>query len=132
MKDMRIANFLSAVIFILLLLISCGSNSNNTLAGKWVHDDVSGEGEYKIYSTLIFTFNEDGTGIADFKASGDYISPVSKQMDLTYSEEGDTLFITYIKDHTTMKNIIKKLDDSSLVLVGLGENNSRLDFKKIK
>ena len=92
----------------------------------------SGEGDYAINSTLVFTFNSDGTGVADFKASGNYISTTSKQLRLTYSESNDTLVIKYTESGQTMKNIIRKLDNEELLVVGLGADSQQLDFKRVE
>lgn len=114
------------------ILSACTPTNQNPLVGQWEHNDVSGNGEYAINSTLIFTFNSDGTGVAEFKANGNYIRPTSKQLQLTYSEFGDTLVINYTESGQTMKNIIRKLDDNELSVVGLDADSQSLDFKRIK
>ena len=48
------------------------------------------------------------------------------------SEFGDTLVITYAEIGQTMKNIIRKLDDNELSVVGLDADSQSLDFKRIK
>ncbi len=121
----------SITLMMLVMLSACNQSSENPLVGKWEHNDVSGEGDYAINSTLVFTFNSDGTGVADFKASGNYIRTTSKQLKLTYSVANDTLVIKYTESGQTMKNIIRELDDNSLLVVGLGEDGQELDFKKI-
>lgn len=118
-------------LMMLVMLSACNQSSENPLVGKWEHNDVSGEGEYAINSTLVFTFNSDGTGVADFKASGNYIRTTSKQLRLTYSESNDTLVIKYTESGQTMKNIIHKLDKEELLIVGLGADSQQLDFKRI-
>lgn len=114
------------------ILSACTPTNQNPLVGQWEHNDVSGNGEYAINSTLIFTFNSDGTGVAEFKANGNYIRPTSKQLQLTYSEFGDTLVINYTESGQTMKNIIRKLDDNELSVVGLDADSQSLNFKRIK
>lgn len=122
----------SITLMMLVMLSACNQSSENPLVGKWEHNDVSGEGDYAINSTLVFTFNSDGTGVADFKASGNYIRGTSKQLRLTYSESNDTLVIKYTESGQTMKNIIRKLDNEELLVVGLGADSQQLDFKRIK
>ena len=122
----------SITLMMLVMLTACNQSSENPLVGKWEHNDVSGEGEYAINSTLVFTFNSDGTGVADFKASGNYIRTTSKQLRLTYSESNDTLVIKYTESGQTMKNIIRKLDNEELLVVGLDADSQQLDFKRIK
>ena len=122
----------SITLMMLVMLSACNQSSENPLVGKWEHNDVSGEGDYAINSTLVFTFNSDGTGVADFKASGNYIRSTSKQLRLTYSESNDTLVIKYTETGQTMKNIIRKLDNEELLVVGLGADSQQLDFKRIK
>ena len=121
----------SITLMMLVILSACNQSSENPLVGKWEYNDVSGEGEYAINSTLVFTFNSDGTGVADFKASGNYIRPTSKQLKLTYSESNDTLVIKYNESGQTMKNIIRKLDNEELLVVGIGADSQQLDFKRI-
>lgn len=128
----KIAPILYNITLMMLVMLSaCNQSSENPLVGKWEHNDVSVEGEYAINSTLVFTFNSDGTGVADFKASGNYISTTSKQLRLTYSESNDTLVIKYTESGQTMKNIIRKLDKEELLIVGLGSDGQQLDFKRI-
>lgn len=128
----KIAPILYIITLMMLLMLSaCNQSYENPLVGKWEHNDVSGEGEYAINSTLVFTFNSDGTGVADFKASGNYIRTTSKQLRLTYSESNDTLVIKYTESGQTMKNIIRKLDKGELLIVGLGADSQQLDFKRI-
>lgn len=122
----------SITLMMIVMLTACNQSSENPLVGKWEHNDVSGEGDYAINSTLVFTFNSDGTGVADFKASGNYIRTTSKQLRLTYSESNDTLVIKYTESGQTMKNIIRKLDNEELLVVGLGADSQQLDFKRIK
>lgn len=122
----------SITLMMLVMLSACNQSSENPLVGKWEHNDVSGEGDYAINSTLVFTFNSDGTGVADFKASGNYISTTSKQLRLTYSESNDTLVIKYTESGQTMKNIIRKLDNEELLVVGLGADSQQLDFKRVE
>lgn len=122
----------SITLMMLVMLSACNQSSENPLVGIWEHNDVSGEGDYAINSTLVFTFNSDGTGVADFKASGNYIRSTSKQLRLTYSESNDTLVIKYTESGQTMKNIIRKLDNEELLVVGLGADSQQLDFKRIK
>lgn len=121
----------SITLMMLVMLSACNQSSENPLVGKWEHNDVSGEGDYAINSTLVFTFNSDGTGVADFKASGNYIRSTSKQLRLTYSESNDTLVIKYTETGQTMKNIIRKLDNEELLVVGLGADSQQLDFKRM-
>lgn len=129
----KIAPILCSITLMMLVMLSaCNQSSENPLVGKWEHNDVSGEGEYAINSTLVFTFNSDGTGVADFKASGNYIRTTSKQLRLTYSESNDTLVIKYTESGQTMENIIHKLDKEELLIVGLGADSQQLDFKRIK
>ncbi len=129
----KIAPILYSITLMMLVMLSaCNQSSENPLVGKWEHNDVSGEGEYAINSTLVFTFNSDGTGVADFKASGNYIRTTSKQLRLTYSESNDTLVIKYTESGQTMENIIHKLDKEELLIVGLGADSQQLDFKRIK
>lgn len=122
----------SITLMMLVMLSACNLSSENPLVGKWEHNDVSGEGDYAINSTLVFTFNSDGTGVADFKASGNYIRSTSKQLRLTYSESNDTLVIKYTESGQTMKNIIRKLDNEELLVVGLGADSQQLDFKRVE
>jgi len=122
----------SITLMMLVMLSACNQSSENPLVGKWEHNDVSGEGDYAINSTLVFTFNSDGTGVADFKASGNYIRSTSKQLRLTYSESNDTLVIKYTETGQAMKNIIRKLDDNELSVVGIDADSQSLDFKRIK
>lgn len=127
----KIAPILYSIALMMLVMLSaCNQSSENPLVGKWEHNDVSGEGDYAINSTLVFTFNSDGTGVADFKASGNYIRSTSKQLRLTYSESNDTLVIKYTESGQTMKNIIRKLDNEELLVVGLGADSQQLDFKR--
>ena len=129
----KIAPILYSITLMMLVILSaCNQSSENPLVGKWEHNDVSGEGDYAINSTLVFTFNSDGTGVADFKANGNYIRPTSKQLKLTYSESNDTLVIKYNESGQTMKNIIRKLDNEELLVIGLGADSQQLDFKRIK
>lgn len=129
----KIAPILYSIALMMLVMLSaCNQSSENPLVGKWEHNDVSGEGDYAINSTLIFTFNSDGTGVADFKASGNYIRSTSKQLRLTYSESNDTLVIKYTESGQTMKNIIRKLDNEELLVVGLGADSQQLDFKRVE
>lgn len=129
----KIAPILYSITLMMLVMLSaCNQSSENPLVGKWEHNDVSGEGGYAINSTLVFTFNSDGTGVADFKASGNYIRTTSKQLRLTYSESNDTLVIKYTESGQTMENIIHKLDKEELLIVGLGADSQQLDFKRIK
>lgn len=129
----KIAPILYGITLMMLVMLSaCNQSSENTLVGKWEHNDVSGEGDYAINSTLVYTFNSDGTGVADFKASGNYIRTTSKQLRLTYSESNDTLVIKYTESGQTMKNIIRKLDDNELSVVGLDADSQSLDFKRIE
>lgn len=130
-------NKITALLFgimsmVFIMLSACNQSSENLLVGKWEHHDVSGDGEYAINSTLVFTFNSDGTGVADFKASGNYIRTTSKQLKLTYSTSNDTLVINYTESGQTMKNIIRKLDSENLLVVGLGVYGQQLDFQKIE
>lgn len=122
----------SITLMMLVMLSACSQSSENPLVGKWEHNDVSGEGDYAINSTLVFTFNSDGTGVADFMASGNYIRSTSKQLRLTYSESNDTLVIKYTESGQTMKNIIRKLDNEELLVVGLGADSQQLDFKRVE
>lgn len=129
----KIAPILYGITLMMLVMLSaCNQSSENPLVGKWEHNDVSGEGDYAINSTLVYTFNSDGTGVADFKASGNYIRTTSKQLRLTYSESNDTLVIKYTESGQTMKNIIRKLDDNELSVVGLDADSQSLDFKRIE
>lgn len=129
----KIAPILYSIALMMLVMLSaCNQSSENPLVGKWEHNDVSGEGDYAINSTLVFTFNSDGTGVADFKASGNYIRSTSKQLRLTYSESNDTLVIKYTESGQTMKNIIRKLDNEELLVVGLGADSQQLDFKRVE
>lgn len=129
----KIAPILYSITLMMLVMLSaCNQSSENPLVGKWEHNDVSGEGDYAINSTLVFTFNSDGTGVADFKASGNYIRSTSKQLRLTYSESNDTLVIKYTESGQTMKNIIRKLDNEELLVVGLGADSQQLDFKRVE
>jgi lipoprotein len=129
----KIAPILYSIALMMLVMLSaCNQSSENPLVGKWEHNDVSGEGDYAINSTLVFTFNSDGTGVADFKASGNYIRSTSKQLRLTYSESNDTLVIKYTESGQTMKNIIRKLDNEELLVVGLGVDSQQLDFKRVE
>ncbi len=131
MRRIIITAIIGVVSIVATILSACTPTNQNPLVGQWEHNDVSGNGEYAINSTLIFTFNSDGTGVAEFKANGNYIQPTSKRLKLTYSEFGDTLVINYTESGQTMKNIIRKLDDNSLLVVGLGEDGQELDFIKI-
>lgn len=113
------------------ILSVCTPTNQNPLIGQWEHNDVSGKGEYAINSILIFTFNSDGTGVAEFKANGNYIQSTSKRLKLTYSVANDTLVIKYTESGQTMKNIIRELNNEELLVVGLGADGQQLDFKKI-
>lgn len=129
----KIAPILYSIALMMLVMLSaCNQSYENPLVGKWEHNDVSGEGDYAINSTLVFTFYSDGTGVADFKASGNYIRSTSKQLRLTYSESNDTLVIKYTESGQTMKNIIRKLDNEELLVVGLGADSQQLDFKRVE
>lgn len=127
-----LTSIIGIVSIVATILSACTPTNQNPLVGQWEHNDVSGKGEYAINSTLIFTFNSDGTGVAEFKADGNYIQPTSKRLQLTYSEFGDTLVITYAESGQTMKNIIRKLDDNELSVVGIDADSQSLDFKRIK
>lgn len=142
---MKITKLLFAVIIAPLcgMVVACGNSKNaeipttidsptDTLIGKWEHTDISCEGEYIINSRLIFTFNSDGSGIAEFEANGKYIRPTSKQLNLKYSVSNDTLVIKYTESGQTMKNIIEQLDDTTMSLVGIGDNGQKMDFKKLR
>ena len=119
-----LTSIIGIVSIVATILSACTPTNQNPLVGQWEHNDVSGKGEYAINSTLIFTFNSE--------ADGNYIQPTSKRLQLTYSEFGDTLVITYAEIGQTMKNIIRKLDDNELSVVGLDADSQSLDFKRIK
>lgn len=127
----KILTILIGITSVLAVLLSaCNKSSDNPLIGKWEHADISGEGEYAINSRLFFTFNSDGSGIAEFEANGKYIRPTSKQLKLTYSVSNDTLVIKYTESGQTMKNVIEQLDNTTMFVVGVGGEGQKLDFKK--
>ena len=129
----KISTILLGILSVLVVSLSaCNKSSDNPLIGKWEHTDISGEGEYAINSRLIFTFNSDGSGIAEFEANGKYIRPTSKQLKLTYSVSNDTLVIKYTESGQTMKNIIEQLDNTTMSVIGIGEDGQKLDFKKMQ
>lgn len=132
MSRIIIIAIIGVVSIVATILSACTPTNQNPLVGQWEHNDVSGKGEYAINTTLIFTFDSDGTGVAEFKANGNYIQPTSKRLKLTYSEFGDTLVINYTESGQTMKNIIRKLDDDELSVVGIDADSQSLDFKRIK
>ena len=103
MNRIIITAIIGIVSIVATILSACMPTNQNPLVGQWEHSDVSGKGEYAINSTLIFTFNSDGTGIAEFKSDGNYIQSTSKRLQPTYSEFGDTLVINYTESSQTMK-----------------------------
>lgn len=132
MSHRTLTIFIGIASVLAVLLSACNKSSDNPLIGEWEHMDVSGEGEYAINSRLIFTFNSDGSGIAEFDANGKYIRPTSKQLKLTYSVSNDTLVIKYTESGQTMKNIIEQLDDTTMTVVGIGDNGQKLNFKRVQ
>lgn len=132
MNRIIITAIIGIVSIVATIISACTPTNQSPLVGKWQHNDVSGKGEYVINSTLIFTFNSDGTGVADFKVSGNYIRNTSWQLTLTYSVANDTLVIEYNQSGQTMKNVIRKLDDNELSIAGLDADSQSLDFKRIE
>ena len=122
-------NIIAIALFV-VVLSACTQSSQNPLIGQWESNETFGEGKDTVNSNLIFVFDVDGTGFAEFKIRSAFLDPIYRKMNFSYELVGDSLQLQYVGHEEKLNSRISDITESSFDLIGFDGEGRKLHFIK--
>lgn len=118
------------MVFFAIVLSACTQSSKNPLIGQWESNETFGEGKDTVNSNLVFVFDVDGTGYAEFKIRSGFLDPIYRKMNFSYELVGDSLQLQYVGHEEKLNSKISNITASSFELIGFDGEGRKLHFIK--